>query len=94
MSQQQQQVGSSVFYWVNYDSEPTLDWPQAKFIVYTKFNDKYQHPKIIGYIQLCSPIQRDMLVTIHPSVIWTDQRFANYACARDRELYRYMYSHH
>ena len=79
MSQQQ---WSSVFYWVNYDSEPTLDWPQAKYIVYTKFINRYQRPKIIGYVQFCSPIQTAMLSTIQPSIQWTDQRFSNSACIR------------
>ena len=75
-----QQVWSQVFYWLNYESEPTMEWPQAKYITYTKFMDKQQQPKIIGYIQFCSPIQKDMLSTIDSSIHWTDQRFSNSAC--------------
>ena len=37
-----QQVWSQVFYWVNYENKPTMEWPQAKYITYTKFIDKYQ----------------------------------------------------
>ena len=77
-----QQVWSQVFYWLNYESEPTMEWPQAKYITYTKFMDKQQWPKIIGYIQFCSPIQKDMLSTIDSSIHWTDQRFSNSACIR------------
>jgi hypothetical protein len=76
------QVWSSVFYWNNYDSEPTMDWPQAKYITYTKFIDKYQRPKIIGYIQFSAPIKSEMLGTIHPRIHWTEQRFSNSACMR------------
>ena len=76
------QVWSSVFYWVNYTSEPTMELPQAKYITYTKFIDKHQQPKIIGYIQFSAPIKSDMLQTIHPDIYWTEQRFSNSACMR------------
>ena len=76
------QVWLSVFYWTNYDSEPTMEWPQAKYITYTKFIDKYQRPKIIGYIQFSAPIKSEMLYTIHPKIHWTEQRFSNSACMR------------
>ena len=76
------QVWSSVFYWVNYDSEPTMEWPQAKYITYTKFMDKYQRPKIVGYIQFSAPIKSEMLATIHPNIYWTEQKFSNSACMR------------
>ena len=65
------QVWSSVFYWNNYESEPSMDWPQAKYITYSKFMDKQQRPKIIGDNQFCSPIQKDMLSTIQPAITWT-----------------------
>ena len=77
------QVWSAVFYWANYESEPTMDWPQAKYITYTKFIDKYQRPKIIGYIQFSAPIKKEMLPTINSKIHWTDQRFSNsvkFAC--------------
>ena len=76
------QVWSSVFYWVNYTSEPTMEWPQAKYITYTKFIDKHQQPKIIGYIQFSAPIKTNMLSTIHPDIYWTEQKFSNSACMR------------
>ena len=76
------QVWSSVFYWLNYETEPTMDWPQAKFITYTKFIDAYQRPKIVGYIQFSAPIKKDMLATINTNIRWTDQRFSNSACMR------------
>ena len=76
------QIWSSVFYWVNYTSEPTMEWPQAKYITYTKFIDKYERPKIVGYIQFSAPIKTDMLSTIHPHIYWTEQRFSNSACIR------------
>ena len=76
------QVWSSVFYWTNYEGEPTMEWPQAKYITYTKFIDKYQQPKIIGYIQFNAPIKTEMLYTIHPKIHWTEQRFSNSACMR------------
>ena len=66
------QVWSSVFYWANYEGEPTMEWPQAKYITYTKFIDKYQRPKIIGFIQFNSPIKTEMLYTIHPKIHWTE----------------------
>ena len=80
--QQQQKVWSQVFYWINHEGEPSMEWPQAKYIIYTKFTDKYQRPKIIGYVQFCAPIQTDMLSTINPAIQWTDQRFSNSACIR------------
>ena len=71
-----------MFYWVNYESETTMEWSQVKYIIYTKFTDKYQRPKIIRYVQFCSPIQRDMLSTIESTNQWTDRCFSNSACIR------------
>ena len=79
------QVWLSVFYWTNYNGEPTMDWPQAKYIPYTKFIDKYKRPKIIGYIHFNAPIKTEMLPTIHPKIHWTKQRFSNSACMRYTE---------
>ena len=76
------QVWSSVFYWVNYDSEPTMEWPQAKYITYTNFMGKYQRPKIVGYVQFSAPIKSEILSTIHPNIYWTKQRLSNSACMR------------
>ena len=76
------QIWSSVFYWRNYDGEPTLEWPQAKFIIYTKFVDRYNTPKIVGYIQFGMPIKSDMLATISDKIYWTEQKFSNSACMR------------
>ena len=59
-----------------------MEWLQAKYITYTKFIDKYQMPKIVGYIQFSAPIKTDMLSTIHPDIYWTEQRFSNSACMR------------
>ena len=76
------QIWSSVFYWRNYDGEPTMDRPQAKFITYTKFVDRYNAPKIVGYIQFSAPIKTDMLARINSKIYWTEQRFSNSACMR------------
>ena len=76
------QIRLSVFYWRNYDGEPTLEWPQAKFIIYTKFFDRSNTPKIVGYIQFSMPIKSDMLATISDKIYWTVQKFSNSACMR------------
>ena len=59
-----------------------MDWPQAKYITYTKFIDKHQTPKLVGYIQFSAPIKKDMLYTINSNIRWTEQRFSNSACMR------------
>ena len=47
-----------------------LGMATSKYIIYTKFMDKYQWPKSIGYVQFCTSIQRDMLSAIQLSIQW------------------------
>ena len=70
---------SSVFYWENYDLDalPSLDWPNAKYIIYTQGINRRGMRQLVGYIQFKNPIQPLDLVQINDRIVWTEQRASN-----------------
>ena len=80
--QQQQKIWRSVFYWVRYFEEPSLEWENSKYITYTKFTDARGNPKIVGYVQFRRPVTMELLETMNPQIYWTLQRFSSLACMR------------
>jgi len=70
---------SAVFYWENYDTNalPSLDWLNAKYIIWTEGINRRGVPQLVGYIQFKSPIIADDLVKLNNRIIWTEQKASN-----------------
>ena len=75
-----QKIWGAVFRAINALGEPSLDWPNSKYILYTLNKEKQERTKIVGYVQFKIPVQLEEWKVLDPTLRWEKQNFSSTTC--------------